>query len=110
MGISGISIWHLLIVLFMLLIFLPIYFLPTILALHKKHPHKLPIILINIFGGFIGGLGWIIALIWCFIVPDTRKENHALSLSEIEKLHKLKEAGALTQEEFEFQKKRALNI
>ncbi|HTF97023.1 MAG TPA: superinfection immunity protein [Cellvibrio sp.] len=107
MGISGISIWQLVIMLFMLLIFLPIYFLPTILALHKKHPHKLPIILINVFGGFIGGLGWIVSLVWCFIMP---KDKHAPSLAELEKLHKLKEAGALTQEEFDLQKKRALNI
>ena len=110
MEISGISIWQLLIVLFMLLIFLPIYLLPTILALHKKHPHKLPIILINIFGGFFGGLGWIISLVWCFIMPNMPKEKHSPSLSELEKLHKLKEAGALTQEEFEIQKKRALDI
>ncbi len=91
----------------MLLIFLPLYFLPTILALHKKHPHKLPIILINVFGGFIGGLGWIVSLVWGFIMP---KENNAPLLSELEKLHELKEAGALTQEEFDLQKKRASNI
>jgi len=62
----GISIWQLLIV----LVLLPLAFLPTIIALKKNHPHKIPIILVNIFGGLLYGLGWLVALVWCFIVPN----------------------------------------
>ncbi|CAA0109971.1 superinfection immunity protein [Zhongshania aliphaticivorans] len=50
------------------LIILAIFFLPTIIALLKKHPQKVGIILVNIVG-VVGGLGWIAALIWCFILP-----------------------------------------
>ena len=109
MGISGISIGQLLILLFALLIFLPLYLLPTILALYKNHPHKVPIIIINIFGGAIGGVGWLVSFIWCFITPSSDKEKSTYITSEIEKLHNLKESGALTQEEFEHQKVKLLN-
>ncbi|RNL67262.1 superinfection immunity protein [Zhongshania marina] len=50
------------------LICLAIFFLPTIIALFKKHPKKVGILLVNIVGIF-GGLGWLAALIWCFILP-----------------------------------------
>ena len=38
------------------------YFFPTNIANARKHPNKLAIFMINIFGGL--GLPWIIALIW----------------------------------------------
>lgn len=103
----GISIWQLLIV----LVLLPLAFLPTIIALKKNHPHKIPIILVNIFGGLLYGLGWLVALVWCFIVPNSNSNSSSLvnAAGEIEKLHVLLEKGVLTQEEFDSKKRALLN-
>jgi len=95
----------------LMLILLPVFLLPTIIAIKKNHKYKWPIILINIFGGVIMGVGWLVALIWCFIEPS---ENHFPlrhnASSEIEKLYKLKESGILSEEEFEFKKKELLGM
>ena len=58
----------LIIILIYIVMFL-VYLLPTMIALIKNHPQKVPIILLNIFGGLIGGIGWVGALVWCFIKP-----------------------------------------
>lgn len=104
---GGMSMWQILI----LLVLLPVLFLPSIIALSKNHPYKIPIILINIFGSVLWGLGWFIALAWCFILPSgnssTHSGNSSSSADEIRKLHELKEQGVITQEEFE-KKKAAL--
>lgn len=42
-----------------------LYFLPTILAIHKKNPSALWIFLVNVFFGW-SVIGWILALIWAF--------------------------------------------
>lgn len=91
-----------------MLLLLPLFFLPTILALKNNHPYKMPIIIINILGGLFWGIGWLVALVWCFITPD---ENSSIdATSELEKLHELKEKGIITQEEFDSKKKSLLNI
>jgi hypothetical protein len=102
----GISVWQLIITLF---IILPLALLPTIIALKINHPHKIAIILVNIIGGIFWGIGWLIALVWCFITPDTGKKKPD-ALSEIEKLHDLLEKGALTQEEYDSKKKELLKL
>lgn len=105
MGISGISIWQMLII---FCIMLPIYFLPTIIVLVKNHHYKTPIILLNIFGGLLWGIGWFVALVWCFIVPQKASAISPGIASEIEKLYALKEKGAITQAEFDKQKSKLL--
>ena len=42
---------------------LVIYFLPTIIAVTRKHKQVNPIIIINLFGGFTY-VGYVIALAW----------------------------------------------
>lgn len=106
MGLSGVSIWQMLIIFF---IMLPLYFLPTIIALVKNHHYKTPIILINIFGGVLWGIGWFVALVWCFIVPKKAIVNSTDMAGEIERLHALKEKGVLTEEEFNKRKNKLLN-
>ena len=98
------SIWHLIIV----LIFLSLAFLPTIIAIHKNHPYKIAIILINIFGGLLYGLGWFVALVWCFILPKNGDGILVGAADELDRLHQLKERGILTQEEFDAKKKTIL--
>ncbi|MDH5766395.1 MAG: superinfection immunity protein [Gammaproteobacteria bacterium] len=58
---------ELIMLLILLVIVVPLCLLPTIIALSKNHQFKIPIILLNIFGGLFFGLGWVAALIWCFI-------------------------------------------
>lgn len=52
---GGISIWQILII----LIILPLAFLPSIIAISKDHPYKIPIVLVNILGGVLWG-GWVV--------------------------------------------------
>jgi len=100
---GGISITQLLFILF-----IPLALLPTIIALKKNHAHKTPIILLNILGGLIFGLGWLAALIWCFVEPkDTIKTSPS---EEISRLHSLKNEGVITEEEFEVKKKNLLSL
>ena len=98
------SIWHWIIV----LILLPLPFLPTIIAIRKNHPYKIAIILINIFGGLLYGLGWLVALVWCFILPKNGGSISVGVADELDRLHQLKERGVLSQEEFDAKKKKIL--
>jgi len=44
---------------FVILFLIPFACLPSIIAIGTNHPQKLPIILVNILGLPIGGLGWL---------------------------------------------------
>ena len=91
-----------------LVVFLLFLFLPSIIAFSKNHPHKMPIILFNIFCSIFLWLGWFIALVWSFILPKSssslRSDITFSTADEIRKLHELKEQGVITQEEFESKK------
>lgn len=63
------SIMHWLILLVVLIPLFALYCLPTIIAVVKKHPNVLPIVLINLFLGW-SGIAWIGALIWS-LMPGT---------------------------------------
>lgn len=100
-----------LIFLFMLIL-VPLYFLPTIIAISVNHPHKVPIILINLFLGIFGGIGWVVALIWCAIEPSRPVQPMQSSggvAGEIEQLHQLKMKGVLSQAEFDSKKQAMLS-
>lgn len=97
-------------IVFTLLIVLPLALLPTIIAVKKNHPYKIIIILINIFGGLLFGIGWIVALIWCFITPSKNVTKSAPIISdELERLHSLKIKGALSESEFNEGKRKILS-
>lgn len=102
----GVSIWQLLI----LIVFIPLAFLPSIIALKKNHPYKVPIILINVLGGLLWGAGWLISLIWCFIVPEKKVASMTSIADEIEKLHSLKEKGVISEDEFNIKKKELMRL
>ncbi|NNF05348.1 MAG: superinfection immunity protein [Candidatus Eisenbacteria bacterium] len=59
-----------------LILALPVYFLPTIIAFYRGHPKKLPIIIINVlFGGTV--IGWVIAFIWAMKkIPVAGAHSH----------------------------------
>lgn len=46
-----------------LVIILGLSFLPTIIAFKRRHPQKVPILLVNFFLGWTF-IGWIVALVW----------------------------------------------
>ena len=58
----GIYIW---------LVLLAIYFLPTIIAMVRNHTNKLAIIIVNVALGWTG-IGWLGALIWAVINPSKK--------------------------------------
>jgi len=95
------------------LIGLAIFFIPTYFAYKKNHPAKIAIILTNILGGIIYGIGWFIALIWVFNGAEkkykTVKETNISIYEEIESLHSLKEKNIISEEEFNKKKNELLN-
>jgi len=56
-----------------LLIMICLYFLPTIIASHRRHHHFWAIALINFFFG-VTFIGWLIAFIWS-LSPVNRAER-----------------------------------
>ncbi len=84
-----------------LILLIPCFFIPTIIAIKRNHPYKVPIILVNILGGLVWGAGWLVALVWCFVLPKAANTNVA---DELEKLHSLKEKGIISESEFEAKK------
>ncbi len=53
-------------ILFILVVTLPIYFMPTIIAYYSNHKRILPIFLLNLFLGWTI-IGWVGALVWSVI-------------------------------------------
>lgn len=56
------------------LVFLVVYLIPTVIALKRGHPNRVPIILINILAGWMYGIGWLVALVWSCIAIDRSKQ------------------------------------
>lgn len=45
------------------------YFLPSIIAAARSHPNMVPIVVVNLFLGWLL-VGWVIALAWAFTAYD----------------------------------------
>ncbi len=58
----------------LLLIFSPVYFIPTIIAIVRNAKQKLGIILLNIFAGWTL-IGWVIALIWSIVGKSQKRDG-----------------------------------
>ena len=52
----------------LLIVLLPIYFLPAIVASNRKHPSSAAIFIFNLFLGWTF-LGWVLALVWAASGP-----------------------------------------
>lgn len=57
-----------------LLILLAVYFVPTYVALARKHPQRIPILVLNTLAGWTV-FGWVGALIWALILPDQKTQS-----------------------------------
>lgn len=99
------SFWTVLGQLIALGLFLAIYALPSIIALARRHPKRWPIVAVNLIGGLFGGVGWVVAMVWCF-VDEGRRGN--TQIDQIERLEGLLQRGSLSREEFERQKQAVL--
>lgn len=113
-GIPGGSEWIL------ILLFLPLYFLPSIIA--RKGDSFVSIFLVNLLLGWTF-LGWIVSLIWA--ISSIRKKEQIIinnnipevktsvsqqdKLTQLQQLKELLDKGVLTQEEFEQQKSQILS-
>ncbi|ANO35671.1 hypothetical protein A6E01_20135 (plasmid) [Vibrio breoganii] len=87
-----------------------LFFLPTIIARKKNHPNKTAILLINVFGTLVWGVGWLIALIWSLFGNSSDiGMNRGEIADEIEKLDALRKSGAITEAEFQKRKTFLLN-
>ena len=65
---------------------LALYLMPTVIAIKLRHPHKVAVILINLLGGLFFWVGWVVALLWCFIEagkpPIESNERSGRKISE----------------------------
>ncbi|MDR1314243.1 MAG: superinfection immunity protein [Deltaproteobacteria bacterium] len=41
-----------------------IYFIPTLIAFKRGCRHRVAIALVNIIGGWVYGVAWVVALVW----------------------------------------------
>lgn len=108
--------------------FLAIYFLPSIIALSRKKNNAAGIILLNFFLGWTF-IGWIVSLIWACLKDnepqtivvnnsypkqqnslDTKRNDFDEKLDSLQKLKNLLDSGVLSQEEFEQQKAKLLQL
>ena len=56
-------------------LFLVLYFAPTVVAVMRKHNNAAPIFLTNLFTGATV-IGWLIAFIWAFSDNVKRRRNY----------------------------------
>jgi hypothetical protein len=54
------------------IIFMAIYFVPSIVAMAREHEQKIPILLLNIFLGW-SVIGWVVALVWASLKQKDRR-------------------------------------
>ena len=89
------------------------YFLPSIIAYKKNHANKLIILVINLLLGWTL-LGWGACLVWALVDTDGSVVNKTFrnvggnKYEDLEKLQKLKQSGAITDEEFKIEKEKLL--
>lgn len=84
-----------------------VYFIPTMIAFHKKRKNKEVIFLANALVGWTA-VGWILVFLWSLFDGEKilAPSNNA---AELEKFFELKEKGVITEEEFETKKKELLS-
>lgn len=100
-------------VIFIGLISLAIYFIPSIIAISRSHPSLGIIIVLNLLGGWTG-IAWIAALIWALINKPAPVQHiyHGAPVShapttktdELSRLAALLEKGHISPAEFVAQK------
>lgn len=104
----ALGIWMVICIL-ILIASIPLYFLPSIVAGKKKHKNQTGIFVLNLFLGWTL-IGWVGALVWA--VTESEEKNIEIKgnkYEDLERLQKLKESGAISEEEFNAEKDKILN-
>ena len=92
---------------------LALYFLPALIAYKRGHANKGAILIVNFLLGWTF-IGWAGTLVWAFVDTDGRVADRALGnicgnkYDDLEKLQNLKDAGTISEEEFEKEKSKIL--
>lgn len=95
--------------LFIIILSIFIYFIPTIIACKKDHKNKMIIFVVNLLSGY-SIIGWIVSFVWALSNFDIKNCRRIPTIAEeIEELNKLKEKGIITEEEFNNKKTQLLN-
>lgn len=99
------------------------YFIPAIIASGRSHPNTVAISVLTFLAGWTG-IGWIAALVWSFTIPSNPVavarpiqqrlvtppvDPVAVRIGRLERLAKLKADGALTDREYEHEKRQLLS-
>lgn len=102
--------------LFVIVIILAIYLIPTFVAISRKKENKTIIILMNVFLGW-SIICWLLALLWAvsddekptqIIVKERKTKNEVNNFDQLIKLKELLDKEIITKEEFEIQKEKLL--
>jgi len=96
-------------IILLILVTLPLYFLPYIIGRKKTFARQL--FILNLFLGCTF-IGWVIALVWAFkneTPGEVEKNISEHTLATLEKLNQLRKDGVITDEEFSIQKHKLLN-
>ena len=98
--------------LFSILVFIFIYFFPSIIANKQERDNLGAIFILNLLAGWTF-IGWLAALIWAMTKAENEmpvNNNQPADLSdELKKLSDLKDQGVLTEGQFEEAKQKLLD-
>jgi len=101
-------------ILIVLLIIIPVYFIPTFVAFSRKEANTGAIFILNLFLGW-SLIGWVVALVWALSNNETNKQvtvnsqNNYSNIDQLTKLKELHDKGVITDEEFTNQKNKLLS-
>lgn len=61
----GMGIWELILIILIVMVTSPVYFLPLIVAIYRGHASKTAIGVLNLLLGW-SGIAWVVVLVWAF--------------------------------------------
>lgn len=93
-----------------------LYFIPSVIGIIRKHHNLFGLIALNVLLGWTI-LGWVGALIWSLlrssksqtIIYNSTETLSKNRIGELEQLNNLKNAGGITEEEYQNEKTKILN-
>jgi hypothetical protein len=62
---------------FGIILLIPIYFLPGIVAHMRDHPQENPIVVLNLFLGWTL-IGWVVALVWSILAFERQQSSEEM--------------------------------
>ncbi|OCK53110.1 hypothetical protein BA768_00705 [Chryseobacterium sp. CBo1] len=101
-------------ILIVLLIIIPVYFIPTFVASSRKKANTSAIFILNLFLGW-SLIGWVVALVWALSNNETNQQvtvnsqNNYTNIDQLTKLKELHDKGVITDKEFIDQKNKLLS-